>query len=339
MGRKTVVNKLTSPELLAQVNPENIQLKKDFLDYLRSIQRSEGTIRGYENDLDIVFTYMLEHCNNKSFVKLTKREIVSLQNWLLGNNGNSPARVRRIKAAMSSLSNYIENILDDEYEGYRPIVRKIENPANVPAREKSVFTTDEIETVLQQLVRDGRYQIACALALAMYSGRRKAEIVRFKINYFLPENVIYDYFYVTPEKILTKGNKLIDCYTIKSGFDPYLNLWLEQRKQLGIQSEWLFVTNIDNEWVQASVETLNSWAKIIGRYCDKPFYFHAMRHLFVSNLVRDGMSDNMIVEVVGWANATMIPIYNDIPTSEGLAAFFKKKKGLNGDIQRPLQSE
>ncbi len=66
MGRKTVVNKLTSPELLAQVNPENIQLKKDFLDYLRSIQKSEGTIRGYENDLDIVFTYMLEHCDNKS---------------------------------------------------------------------------------------------------------------------------------------------------------------------------------------------------------------------------------------------------------------------------------
>lgn len=51
-------------------------------------------------------------------------------------NGNSPARVRRVKAALSSLSNYIENILDDEYEDFRPIIRKIENPQNTPVREK-----------------------------------------------------------------------------------------------------------------------------------------------------------------------------------------------------------
>lgn len=308
-------------------------MKKDFLDYLHSIQRSDGTIRGYSNDLDIVFIYMLENCGNKSFAKLTKREIVALQNWLLSNNGNSPARVRRIKAAMSSLSNYIENILDDEYEDYRPIVRKIENPANIPTREKSVFSTFEIEEILKKLVDDGKYQIACALALAVYSGRRKSELARFKVNYFKPEHVIYDYFYVTPEKILTKGNKYIDCYTIKGGFDPYLELWLKQREQLSINSEYLFVTRGEDGWVQASGDTFNSWANVIGRYCDKPFYFHAMRHLFVSNLVRDGMSDSMIVEVVGWANATMIPIYNDIPTSEGLASFFDKKKGFSGNVQ------
>lgn len=48
MGRKTKMNSITSPELLAQVNPENTQLLEDFKDYLRSIQRSETTIAGYE---------------------------------------------------------------------------------------------------------------------------------------------------------------------------------------------------------------------------------------------------------------------------------------------------
>ena len=80
-----------------------------------------------------------------------------LQNWLINENGNSAARVRRIKAALSSLSNYIENILDDEYEDFHPIIRKIENPVNTPVREKSVFTTQEIEAVLQQLVAAGKY--------------------------------------------------------------------------------------------------------------------------------------------------------------------------------------
>ena len=34
MGRKTKQNKITSPELLAQVNPENTRLLDDFLVYL-----------------------------------------------------------------------------------------------------------------------------------------------------------------------------------------------------------------------------------------------------------------------------------------------------------------
>lgn len=219
------------------------------MDYLRSIKRSEGTIRGYDNDLMIVFTYILQHCGNKAFVDMKKREIVMLQNWLINENGNSAARVRRIKAALSSLSNYIENILDDEYEDFRPIVRKIENPANTPVREKSVFTTQEIESVLQKLVDAGKYQVACALALAVYSGRRKAELARFKIAWFTPDNVQFDYFYRTPEKVLTKGAKMIDCYVIKSGFDPYLQLWKEQRKALQIDSEWLFVTKDNGEYV------------------------------------------------------------------------------------------
>lgn len=40
MGRKVQHNNIVSDELLAQVNPENIELGKDFLDYLRSIDRA-----------------------------------------------------------------------------------------------------------------------------------------------------------------------------------------------------------------------------------------------------------------------------------------------------------
>ncbi len=330
MARKTRQNRLTNPELTKQINPENIQLKQDFLDYLRSIQRSEGTIRGYDNDLTIAFTYILQHCGNKPFVELKKREVVMLQNWLINENGNSAARVRRIKAALSSLSNYIENILDDEYEDFRPIIRKIENPANTPVREKSVFSTEEMEQVMQKLVSDGKYQLACALALAVYSGRRKAELARFKVSWFTPENVVYDYFYCTPEKVLTKGAKQLNCYIIRDGFDPYLKLWVEQRKALKVNSDWLFVTRDGDTYEQATGDTFNSWAKTIDRYtmkvCGKPFYWHSMRHLFVSDLIRDGMAESDIVEVIGWSDSSMMQVYNDVPMSERLSSFFAAKK-------------
>ena len=53
MPRKTKQNEITSPELLNQVNPDNVRLKQDFIAYLQSVQRSPKTIAGYSNDIDI----------------------------------------------------------------------------------------------------------------------------------------------------------------------------------------------------------------------------------------------------------------------------------------------
>ena len=137
--RKTVYNNICSPEKLAQVNPENIQLGNDFLEYLTSIDRAKTTIESYKHDLDVIWVLILELLNNKFFVELSKRDIVKLQNHCLNSLGWSPARMRRVKSTMSSLSNYIEAMLDDEFENYRQIVRKIEKPQACAVREKTVL--------------------------------------------------------------------------------------------------------------------------------------------------------------------------------------------------------
>ena len=68
MGRTTVYNKITNEEKIENINPENKQLTEDFLDYLSSINRSDGTIKGYKNDLDIFFVWNLEYNKDKSFI-------------------------------------------------------------------------------------------------------------------------------------------------------------------------------------------------------------------------------------------------------------------------------
>ena len=134
-GRKTVYNSISSPDKLAKVNPENIQLGNDFLEYLTSIDRSKSTVDAYRNDLNIFWCWCLEFNQNKFFVDLSKREIAKYQNYCLNTLGWSPARMRRVKSTLSSLSNYIESMLDDEFD-FRPIIRKIENPAACAVREK-----------------------------------------------------------------------------------------------------------------------------------------------------------------------------------------------------------
>lgn len=88
MARKTKMNSITTPELLSQVSAENKELLSDFLDYLRSVQRSEATIAGYENDIQIAWVWNLMHNNNIPYPEWTKRQIVRYQNWLLNENGN-----------------------------------------------------------------------------------------------------------------------------------------------------------------------------------------------------------------------------------------------------------
>lgn len=327
MGRKTQMNHLTTPELLAQVNPDNLRLEEDFLNYLTSLRRSPTTVFGYKNDLDILFVYVLQHLDNKPFIYIKKREFVAFQNWLINENGNSPARVRRIKAVISSLSNYIENVLDDEpeYKDYHSVIRKIENPVNQPVRKKTIFTDEQMDWLLDDLTEAKKYCQACVLALALFSGRRKSELVRFKVDDFKDENLVCDgALYRTSEPIKTKGRglgKYMYCFTLAKRFKPYLDNWLTQREIMGVDSIWLFPRD-DDPTQQMRVSTLNSYAKTFSEMLGKDFYWHALRHAFTSNLVRAGLPDSVIQEIVGWDSADMVRVYTDIPKEEMLAMWF-----------------
>lgn len=334
MSRKTKMNTITSPELISQINPENMRLKNDFLDYLKSVQRSPGTIAGYSNDLDIFFVWVLKNARNKAFVNVTKRDLVAYQNWLINENENSPSRVRRLKAAISSLSNFVESILDEEeeFKGFRSIVKKIENPALQVVREKTVWEDEELEALLDKLVERKDFGKACYLALAMYSGRRKSELCRFRVSDFDDDKLVCDGALYKSAPIKTKGRgggKYIPCYTLAKKFRPYLKMWLDHRKAIGLESEWLFPA-ASNPAEQIGIATANSWANTFSRLTGKDFYTHSLRHYFTTSLARAGIPDGVIQSIVAWESSDMVRLYTDIDTDEQIGMYF-----ANGDISVP----
>lgn len=229
------------------------------------------------------------------------------------------------------MSNFIENILDEEEEfaGYRTIIRKIESPVKEEIREKTVFEPDELKKLLDHLVEQKKYMQACILALAMYSGRRKSELPRFKVSYFDESNVIFGSLYKTPEKVKTKGRgsrgKMLDLYVLKKDFDPYLKLWMDERKELGIESEWLFPLNKNGEWSKTESikpETLDNWVDTYTRFLGKDFYWHALRHFFTTQCFKANLPSSVIQEIIGWDSADMCNLYNDTSTEETLAKYF-----------------
>lgn len=332
MARKTKHNNITTPELLAQVNPKNLRLKKEFLNYMKSVQRSPQTIAAYENDLDIFLVWLLQNADNKYFIDLKIRDFVNFQAYLLEDNGNSPARVRRIKATLSSLSNMIELLYADDYPMFRNLVRKIESPQNVPVREKTVLTDEQIDLLLSKLTEKKAYEKACYFALAAFSGRRKAELVQFKVSDFTDAHLVYNTLYRS-DPIRCKGSgtigKQLNCYVLKKQFQPYLDAWMEERKQRGIESKWLF-PDPDNLEEHRRAAIGNSWAETASRILGVDVYPHAMRHRFVSSLRASGLPDEIIITLIGWSESggsAMLAIYDDADAIDKFGDFFK-----DGDI-------
>ena len=325
MPRKTEQHTIVTPELWDKVSNENKELMNEFIEYCKSTNKSTKTVDGYLNDIMIFLTWNLQYNNNKFFVDFTKRDVIKYQGWMVNTQKLSSARVRRLKSAISSMSNFIEAIMDDLYPNFRPIINKIPAPPKQEVRNKTILEDNQIEYLLNYLVDKGKYQQACAFALAVSSGSRKSEILRFKTNYFIDENIIYGALYKTPEKIKTKGmgnGKFIYRYVLVKTFKPYFDLWIKQRQELGIEGEEIFWNKYGGIWKPADISLLNSWAITFSNILGISFYFHCCRHKFCTDLCKANIPADVIKDVIGWQDTTMVSLYNDSEVDDELGKYF-----------------
>ena len=350
MSRKTEKKFKTTPEEIAEIRPENLKLKNDFIEYLRGTDHSPKTVDVYINNLDIFFIFMKNHLRNKDFAKIKKKDIIKLQNIMLEKE-LSPARIRNIKSSISSLSSYCENILADDidedeededvlkWEGFRNIINKIPAPSMTTVREKTILSEEECEKLLEDLIKEKQYQKACAFALAYSSGRRKSELLRIKISHIIEDNLVFGALYKTPEKIKTKGHgsrgKMLNLYIYKPKFKKYFDLWIEERKRLGVPKDMddIFVTkNKNGEWRPVSISNFNYWANDFTKRLNKDFYWHCMRHNFCTFLIQSKIPSSVVKEIIGWENLEMVDRYTDLEVDDRLGEFFNSE-GIKDDIQ------
>jgi len=331
MARSTVYNNITNNDKLKLINHENKQLGDDWLEYLQSIDRSPQSIVAYRSDLNIFWVWNYEFNSDKFFTKLTKREIAKFQNHAINTWGWSPNRIRRVKSCLSSLSNYIENVLDDEeeFENYRPIIRKIENPNKEVVREKTIIPDEMVDHLLNTLIEKKKYERACAVAIAAYSGMRKSELLQMKISYFDDEHFVYDAMWKT-DKIRTKGfgklGKPLNKF-ILYGAKPYIDLWLEERKVKGVESEYLFVSKrkiSDDKYEWNARQDISHWTEEFTGIIGNDFYFHCMRHYTCTRLHRMNLPSHVIQEFFGWSSSEMLKIYNDLTAEDEFGKYFDK---------------
>lgn len=330
MARQTKKTFSTTPEELEKVNPDNLELIEDFIQYYEATDHSEKSTKVTRSNLNIFFVWLMKNRKNKDFCNVKKKDILAYQSYLM-KEGLSPARIRALKSSLSSLSSYIEDMLDEEekWEDFRNIVNKVKNPILAPVREKTVLSDEQVQTLLDTLVEKKQYQRACALALAWASGSRKSELLRFKVSYFKECNLKFGgALYMTPEKIKTKGRgqqgKLLEKYVLVGKFQKYFELWMEERERIGVPSDmdWLFVAKDNGKYIQMKETNLDSYAKTFSRLIGEEFYWHCLRHNFTTEMLRSGIPSEVVTELVGWSSQDMVGVYDDRPKDEVLGNYF-----------------
>ena len=333
MGRPTQKFVTANKDQLEKISEEHKYLIEDFLIYCKAEGKSPKTIVNYRSDLNIFFCWYEENCKLKGkykpFSKIKVQDVIKLQSYLV-ELGMSSSRMERFKASISSLSNYCENILAEdedypEFENFRNIIRKVKSVPKEEVREKTILTDVQCQNFLNKLVSEERYQQACAFALAWASGRRKAELLCIKCSHISDENLKFGALYKTPEKIKTKG-KMLNVYVLKSKFKPYYDLWMQERERLGVPSDIdeIFVRKNNGVWVPAKESQLNYYADIFSEELDVFFYWHCMRHNFCTELLKAGIPESVVQQVVGWQSAAMISIYDDRDKDDVIGEYFNE---------------
>jgi integrase len=317
MTRSTFRKQITSNELWEKVNLKNKKLIEQFLKE-KDIRSSDLTIINYKSDLEIFFTWNLLYNDNIFFVDIKKLQFSEFFSFVTTELKWGSARFSRIRSVLSSLSIFIERYLDDEYPQYRNIILKaIENMPKNTVREKTILTEEQINYIFKCLKKDSEIQITCWLALAIGSGSRFAELLRFTTDIISENNVAFDGIFLEILKPIkskgrTKTGKMLIKYIIKDIFWKHYEEWLPIRKSIMEKNhkEHNFIF-IKSNGDPAQESTIRSWIGKIEKYLNVPFYPHALRHYFSTYLSKSNLPYDLIQEICGWTSTEMIKIYDD----------------------------
>lgn len=216
----------------------------------------DKTKRQYISCLRQWFYWVQHALNNKPMYKITKRDFLRYISFLR-NRGMSSSAIGLKKAAVSSLNNYIENVVsedDENYRNFRSFTRGLPSIPKTQTYEKVKITYEEYQDMMKVLENDENWQGMAWLATAFNVGARKAELIQFKtelLDYPIPEGQNYVLSHVILGKGRGEGKPLE--YMINKEALHYMKQWVEKR---GYDHEYIFTTKYNGEPKQMS----ESWS-------------------------------------------------------------------------------
>lgn len=282
MQRGRIYNRIYTPELWEQVNPENKSILEDFLAEYRQQKKAKSTVDAYFQDGRIAMIYILQHHNNKSILEMTKKDFRNMSIWLSDDCQMSANRVNRLKATVNSMLSFVED--DDSYDYDVNYAKKVKGLPRERVRDNDddfFFTYDEFVKVRDILVERGRLQDAVLLSLGFDSGARKNELYQVVKHGLLDGNktnvVIGKRGKKFPLVYLDDTKELIRKYLDERGDDDIDSLWI---KGSGDYKSPVTKDSLYNRMRSIS----DIFSEVRGEPCN--IFMHTMRHSRAESLMQ-----------------------------------------------------
>jgi len=320
---------------LRTINPSNIKLMYEYLDFKISCGVGDSTIKNIQRDLETLFIWNMDFNGNGSFITITDKKFQKFLLYCSSVLDYSTEAVNRITSNVKGLNKFVLTVMDDKFKNYSTVLGDVEAPVASLIKNKFVITEKKVDVVLDKLVDMGKYQASCILALCAFSGIAKSDINKFKWEWFKNKNIMNNVpLYRMPEPL--SGNKYIsqvnDVYKNKPikyvllDFKKYYDLWMTKRIEKGINKcEYLFV---DNEDKQLSSDYIEYYLMIISELFGQTIYFQELRPQLCTRLHRVGVTSELIKDFYGW-NDNLILNRNNKEIGQLVSIYSKMKEVKN----------
>ena len=206
---------------------DNKELYEDYILELQAQGKATKTIKQYGFDLRAFFCYLVREKNNKYILDLKRRDF---RNFFLKlqRAGTSSARINRFQSSLRNLLEFA--CISEDYDYEVNAMQHIRGLQKEPVREIVFLTDQQVNILIDELLKRKHYQKALFVSLAYDSAGRRNELHQVKKNNFLENNQ-------TNTVIGKRGKKFKLIYFNRT--EIIYKLWTKQRGEDDLDTLWV----------------------------------------------------------------------------------------------------
>lgn len=228
------------------LSEENKELYEDYLLELEANGKAKKTIKQYAFDIRAFMCWLVKEKNNKYILDLKRKDF---RNFFLKlqRAGTSAARINRFESSVRNLLEFA--CVSEDYDYETNYMSHIKGLQKEPVREIVFLSDQQVNILIDELLKRKHYQKALWVSLAYDSAARKGELWQVKKNNFLENNqtniVIgkrgkkFKLIYFDRTKIIFK------LYMRQRGKDNFDTLWVtgkgDNKRPLSYEGTYDFV--------------------------------------------------------------------------------------------------
>jgi integrase/recombinase XerD len=275
---------------------------EQFQQYLLNEGKSENTVKGYLQSV-AGFLKWFDQSKDVEFKQLHRENVQEYISFLKTVKNAKP---KTINTKLNALVKFNEFLVETNVQ--RDIVLTKKDYMKVQQQYASLAKVElkDVEKFRQLVLDSGNKRNYALITLLAYAGLRISEALNLKMQ---------DFNLVSREITVRsgKGDKFRVVF-MNDKVKSALQSWLKERKEKGIEHDFLFVSNRNKPLNRTTIN------KLFKEYSDpigKEITPHDLRHFFCSYAISRGLSVHEVANQAGHSNIHTTLLYTN-PTKQEL---------------------